>query len=97
ERLAELRLARDVREDAQLDLRVVGRDEAAAALGDERAPDLASEVRADRDRRRERAGRGNRLVEVRVQTSVVADQRWQRAEVGVEQLGQLPPLLDHLD
>src|SRR5213076_660196 len=47
ERLAELRLARDVREDAQLDLRVIGRDEAAAALGDERAPDLAPELGPD--------------------------------------------------
>jgi hypothetical protein len=81
ERLAELRLAGDVREDPQLDLRVVGGDEARARLRDERRADLAPELRADRDRlevrarRREAAGRGDGLVERRVQAPVVADQR----------------------
>ena len=46
----ELRLAGDVGEDAQLDLRVVGRYEAAPFLGDERGADLAAELGADRDR-----------------------------------------------
>ena len=80
ERLAELRLAGDVREDAQLDLRVVGGDELPARLGDERGADLAAELGADRDRlqvrvrRREPAGGGDGLVERRVQAPVLADQ-----------------------
>ena len=77
ERLAQLRLARDVREDPQLDLRVVGREQPVALLGDERRADLAAELGADRDRLqvrvggREPAGRGDRLVERRVQPPVV--------------------------
>ena len=42
-------LAGDVGEDAQLDLRVVGGDQAAPVLGDEAAADLAAELRPDRD------------------------------------------------
>ena len=42
-------LAGDVGEDPQLDLRVVGRDQRGALLGDEAAADLAPELRADRD------------------------------------------------
>ncbi len=101
ERLAQLRLARDVGEDAQLDLRVVGGDEPASRLGDERAADRAAELRADRDRlevrvgRREAARRRHRLVEGRVQPAVVADERRQRPEVRVEQLRVLAPLFDH--
>ena len=57
ERLAQLRLAGDVREDAQLDLRVVGREQLRALLGDERRADLAPEVGADRDRLQVRARR----------------------------------------
>ena len=66
ERLAQPRLAGDVREDAQLDLAVVGRDQAVSLLGDERGADLAPELGADRDRlqvrvrRREAAGRRRR-------------------------------------
>ena len=73
ERLAQLRLAGDVREDPQLDLRVVGRQQLRALLGDERRADLAAELGADRDRlevrarRREPAGRGDGLVDRRVQ------------------------------
>ena len=50
ERLAQLRLAGDVREDPQLDLRVVGRESREPGLGDEGAADLAAELGADRDR-----------------------------------------------
>ena len=77
ERLPQLRLAGDVREDPQLDLRVVGRDELAAGLGDEGGTDLPAEVGADRDRlqvrirRREPTGRGDVLVERCVQTAVL--------------------------
>ena len=72
-------------------------------LGDERRADLPAEVGADRDRlevrvrRRQPPGGGDRLVERRVQPAVLADQRRQRAEVRVEQLRQLAPLLDHAD
>jgi hypothetical protein len=103
ERLAELRLARDVRKDAQLDLRVVGGEQAAARLGDERGADLAAELGSNRDRlqigarRRQPPGRRHRLVDRRVQTPVVADQRGQWSEVRVHELGQLAPLLDDGD
>ena len=102
ERLAQLRLAGDVGEDAQLDLRVVGREQLRALLGDERRPDLAPETGADRDRLqvraggREAAGRGDRLVDRRVQApGRLVDQRRQRPEIGVQQLRELAPLLDH--
>src|SRR5260221_10273988 len=92
-----------MREDAQLDLRVVRRYEPVSGLCDERAPDLATELCANRDglevriRRRQTAGRGDRLVEMRVEATVVTEEVGQRAEVGVEQLRQLAPLLDDLD
>ena len=64
--------------------------------------DLAAELGADRDRlqvrvgRREPARRGDGLVERRVQPAVaLRDQRRQRAEVGVQELRELAPLLDH--
>ena len=104
ERLAQARLAGDVREDPQLDLAVVGRDQPGALLGDEGGADLAAELRPDRDRlqvrirRREAAGRGRRLVEGRVQASVVlGEQLRQRTEIGVDQLRELAPLLEHAD
>ena len=85
ERLAELRLAGDVREDAQLDLRVVGREQPEARLGDERAADLPAQLGADGDRlevrvgRREAARRGDGLVDARVQAPVLGrDQARQR-------------------
>ena len=71
EGLAELRLAGDVREDPQLDLRVVGREQPEARLGDEGAADLAPELGADGDRLqvrirgREPPRRGDGLVEGR--------------------------------
>src|SRR5213596_1836540 len=80
ERLAQLRLAGDVRQDAQLDLRVVGREQLVPRLGDERGADLAPELGADRDRlqvrarRREAPGRGHGLVDRRVQPAVLGDQ-----------------------
>src|SRR5256885_15315377 len=97
--LAQLRLARDVSEDPQLDLRVVGRDELPAGLGGEGGPDLAPELRSDRDRLqvrvrgREPPRRSDRLVEGSVQAAVLAEQRRQRSEGGVEELRVLPPLL----
>ena len=49
ERLDQRFFLREVREHAQLDLRVVGRDQHEPGIGDERAPDLAAEIGADRD------------------------------------------------
>ena len=103
EGLAQLRLAGDVREDPQLDLRVVGREQLVPRLGDEGRADLATELGADRDRlevrvrRREPARRGDRLVDRRVQAAVLCDQARQRAQVGVHELRVLAPLLDHGD
>jgi hypothetical protein len=103
EGLAKLRFARHVGEDSQLDLRVVGREQLVPRLGDEGRADLAAELGADRDRlqvrarRRKAPGRRDGLVEGRVQAAVLADQRRERAEVGVEQLRILAPLLDHAD
>jgi hypothetical protein len=49
ERVDERLVAREVREHAQLDLRVVGRDQHVARVGDERAADLAAERGPDGD------------------------------------------------
>ena len=47
-------LARDVREDTEPDLRVVGREEPEARFGDEGAADLPPQLGADRDRLEQR-------------------------------------------
>ena len=66
------RVLAEVGQDAQLDLRVVGREQHAVALGDEGAPHHAPDVGADRDvlqigvARRQPAGGGDRLVVRRV-------------------------------
>ena len=69
-----------VRHDAHFDLRVVGGDQALVALaGDERRSNLAAELGAHRDvlqvrlGRRQTAGRGDGLVERRVNSPVLAD------------------------
>ena len=67
-----------VREHAELDLRVVGRDQHVAGVGDERAADLAAELGADRDVLQVRiaaaqaAGGGDRLVEAGVHAAGLA-------------------------
>ena len=87
-----------MREDAQLDLRVVGRDQPIAGLGDEGAADLAANLGADRDvlevriAARQPAGCRNRLVERRVDAARVrVDQQRQRVDVGAFQLGERAP------
>ena len=77
ERVLEVLVARHVGEDPQLDLRVVGGEQDQVRLaGHERAADLAPELGADRDvlevriGRRQPAGRGDGLVERRVQPTV---------------------------
>ena len=97
-------LVGDVRKDPQLDLRVVGRDQLRAGLGDEAAADLAAELCADRDvleiriRARQPAGGRRSLVEGRVESARLGgDQSRERVEVGALQLRQLPPGLDLSD
>ena len=48
-RIDQYRIVRHVGEHAQLDLRIVGRYQDLAPLGDERPPDLAAELRLDGD------------------------------------------------
>ena len=105
ERLLEVLVPRHVGEDPELDLASSRRRPAPcpAIAGDERAPDPPPELRADGDvlevrvRRRKPAGRGDRLVERRVQPAVGRDQRRQRLDVGRAQLRVDPPVEDRLD
>ena len=99
ERLDERLLVRQVREHAQLDLRVVGRDQHVARRGDERAPDLAAELGADRDVLQVRIGAaqapggGDRLVEAGVHAPGRGmHQLRQRVDVGALQLVQPAPV-----
>ena len=94
-------VAREVRQHAQLDLRVVGRDQHVAGLGDERAADLAPELGADRDvlqvgiAAAQAAGGGDRLVEAGVDAAGLGvDQLRQRIDVGALELLQRAPLED---
>ena len=96
EDLEEDRVLGEVRHHAQLDLRVVDRQEHPVLLGDERSSDLLAEIRADRDvhevrvRARQPAGRRNRLVIGRVHPSVLGVDQWgQCVDVGVLELRQL--------
>ena len=88
ERVDEARVLGEVREHAQLDLRVVGGEQAAAVVGDERAAELAAVGRAHRDvlqvRRlaRDAAGRRVGLLEGRVHAAVGPDERRERVGVG---------------
>ena len=91
-------VAREVREDPELDLRVVRRDEAHAFRRDERAPDLAARFRPDRDVleirrvRGEPACRGDGLVVPRVHAPIGRDVCGQRVHVRALELGDLAPL-----
>ncbi len=79
ERLDQTRVAGEVREQPQLDLAVVGRQEAPALLRDEGTSDLAALFRADRDvlevgiARGQPTGGRARLVERRVDPTRLAD------------------------
>ena len=99
ERVDEHRLLGEMREHAELDLRVVGRNQHVAGIGDERAADLAAERRADRDVLQVRiaaaqaAGGGDRLVEAGVHAAGLGiHELRQRVDVGALQLHQLAPL-----
>ena len=94
-------VSRKVREETQLDLRVVGAQEHAVFRCDERRADAAPELGAHGDvlqvgvRARQPARRGNRLVEARVNPAVVdVDELRQGIEVGRLELGQLAVLDD---
>ena len=104
ERVAQVLVARHVGEDPQLDLAVVGGDQRqVVATGHERAPDPSPERGPDRDvlevrvGRRQAAGRGDGLVERRVEAAVGGHQRRQRVDVGRAQLGVDPPLEELVD
>ncbi len=92
ERVDQAGVLGEVREHPELDLRVVGGEQAPPVLGDERAPELASVGRADRDvlevRRlaRDPAGRRVGLLEGRVHTPVGRDQRRECIGVRAAQL-----------
>ena len=96
----QLLLTGDVREHAQLHLRVVGADEALPLVGVEGATDPLPPLGAHRDvlqvriRRRETAGGCDGLVERRVHARIGGAQQRQRIDVGALQLGELPPFED---
>ena len=86
----------EVREQAQLDLRVVGGEQNTALFGDEGGANLAAKFGANgnvlqvRISRREAAGGGIRLIESRVEASgIFAAKHRQRIDVGRLQLGEL--------
>ena len=104
EGVLEMGVARDVGQDAQLDLAVVGRHEGERRLaGHERAADAPAELGPDGDvlevgiRRGQPAGGGHGLVEGRVQPAVVGHQRRERLDIGRPELRVGPPLEDGLD
>ena len=103
EDLHQRRLAGGVREHAQLDLRVVGRDQHAALLGLEAAADLAPERRADGDvlhvrvRARQAPGLRDRLQERGVDARALVDELGEHVEVGLDQRRELAPALDPRD
>ena len=94
----------DVREHAQLDLAVVGRDQLRALLGDEGGADLAAFLGADRDVLQVGLGRGEaarrggaeRVAGVDA-PRVGVDVGRQRVGVGRAQLGELAPLEHRVD
>ena len=88
-------LLRDVGEDAQLDLAVVGDQQHVPGRGDEGAADALAQLGADGDvlqvgiGRGEPAGGRHRLVEAGVDAAVGADELRQGVDVGRLELGQL--------
>src|SRR5205085_9983408 len=93
-----LRVLRDVRQQTQLKLRVVRRDEDVPTVGDEGAADAPTEFRADGDvlqvrlRTAEPSRRRHGLVELAVDAPVRADERRQGVRVGRLELVQLSEL-----
>ena len=103
EDVAQHLLVGDVGEDAQLDLAVVGGEQAGAALGDEAGADRAADLGADRDVLQVRVGAGERWPRSsarrwcaggRRHTSIYSEQR---VAVGLGELGELSVALDLRD
>ena len=98
EGVLQVAVAGEVRQHAQLDLRVVGRDQDRPGRGGEGGADLPADGGADGDVLQVRSvaaeapGRGHRLAERRVQASGVRiDELRQRVGVGPLELRQRPP------
>jgi hypothetical protein len=94
-------LAREMREDAQLDLRVVRGHERQPSCGHERGADPPPQLRADRDvhevrvLRAEPPGRRHELIERRVDAAGPGiHEHGQRVRVRALQLGEAPVLED---
>ena len=92
-------VARNVGQDPELDLAVVGaHEDHLGRAGNEGPPDAPAERRPDRDvlevrvRRREAARRGHGLVERRMEPPVGGQEPGQRLDVGGAQLGVEPPV-----
>ncbi len=100
----QLRNVGDVRQHAQLDLRVVRRDQHRALGRDERRADLAAFLGADRNvlqigvvgRQAPRGGRSQRIAGVDAAAGGV-DEAGQRVGIGRAQLRQLAPLQHRVD
>ena len=101
ERVDEHRIFRKVREDPELDLRIVRRDQHVPRIGDERAADLAPERRPDGDvlevgiAAAQPPGGRDRLVEAGVHAAGLGvNELGQRVDVGAFQLHQPAPFED---
>ena len=99
ERLDQRLVTGHVRQHAQLDLRVVHRDQHVTRLGDERAPDFAAQLGANRNvlqvgiAAAQASRGGHRLVEAGVHaTRGRVHELRQRVDVGALQLHQRAPL-----
>ncbi len=101
ERVDQSRVLGEVREHAQLDLRIIAGEQHAAGIGDERASNLAPELGANRDvlhvriARREAPGRGDRLIIRGVQaTGLGIDRGGKRLDIRAHELGEHAVLED---
>ena len=94
------RILRDVGQQTQLELRVVGRNDLVSLLCHERAPNTPSHFTANRNvlkiriARRKTSGGGNRLVELAMNASVSRDLLRQRVRVDTLQFIELAILDD---
>jgi cobalamin biosynthesis Mg chelatase CobN len=99
----EARILGEMSKHAQLDLGVVGREEAATVVGDERAAELTAVGGTHRDvlqvgcLARDAPGRGVRLLEGCVDAAVGSDEWWERVRIGRTQLLDLAVAEQHVD
>ena len=103
EGLAHGRIAGKMRQQAQLDLRIVRIDEHAARRGDERAAHLAAHLRAHGDILQVRLaggdapGGGDRLVKPGMDAPIAPGELEQAVDIGTVELGNLPVEQDFVD